>query len=291
MANYLKIARFPALLRLGVFLVSLLSIWLPIAIPIYVLVKDSNLATILTMGLLFSELVFLVRWWGIHVYKQPDLLKSYGLVGTRQNGLGVLRGFAIATLLTFSLFGCEGLLGWLTWQGTDALPRLILEGLATALGVGFAEELVFRGWLLDELERDYSLKVSLWVDAGVFGLSHFLKPLSEMLRTWPQFPGLLLLGLILVWAKRSSYGGASLRRKSRLGLPIGFHAGLIGSYYIINVGQMVRYSGSVPDWITGVDRNPLAGVMGLLFLGAIAFWMWKASRFPKSAAIPPSPGN
>jgi len=84
MGNYFKIARFPALLRLGIFLLILASIWLPIAIPIYLVVKDSNLATILTMGLLFGEFVFLVRWWGNKVYQHPHLLKSYGLLGTRQ---------------------------------------------------------------------------------------------------------------------------------------------------------------------------------------------------------------
>jgi len=67
-----------------------------------------------------------------------------------------------------------------------------------------------------------------------------LLPPAEILRTLPGFPGLLLLGLTFVWAKRS--------RRSRLGLPIGLHAGL-GGYYIINVGQLVEYSGQVPDWL------------------------------------------
>ncbi|OCR00304.1 abortive phage infection protein [Oscillatoriales cyanobacterium USR001] len=267
MANFVKIAGYPVLLRVAVFLVSLSLFWLPLAAPIYLLVKDSNLVTILTMGLLFVEFIFLVRWWGFSVYQQSDLLKSYGLIGTRQNGLDIVFGLMIGGLVTFSLFGLEGLFGWLSWQGNDALPRLILEGMATALGVGFAEELVFRGWLLNELERDYNLRVALWVNGMVFALSHFLKPLSEMLRTWPQFPGLLLLGLILVWGKRSRGGG--------LGLPIGFHAGLIWSYYIINVGNLVSYSGVVPDWITGVNRNPLAGAIGLIFLGGLALGMRK----------------
>lgn len=273
MANYVKIAGYPVLLRVAIFLLGLSLIWLPLAVPIYLLVKDSNLATILTMALLFTEFIFLVRWWGFSVYKQGNLLKSYGLIGTRQNGLDVLRGLALGALLTFSLFGFQGLFGWLTWQGNEALPRFILEGMATALGVGFAEELVFRGWLLNELERDYNLGVSLGVNGMVFALSHFLKPLSEMLRTWPQFPGLLLLGLILVWAKRLRGG---------LGLPIGFHAGLIWSYYIINVGNLVSYSGAVPDWVTGVNRNPLAGAIGLVFLGLMALGMGRFASVQKA---------
>jgi membrane protease YdiL (CAAX protease family) len=273
MANYVKIAGYPVLLRVAIFLLGLSLLWLPLATPIYLLVKDSNLATILTMALLFTEFIFLVRWWGFSVYKQGNLLKSYGLIGTRQNGLDVLRGLALGALLTFSLFGFQGLFGWLTWQGNEALPRFILEGMATALGVGFAEELVFRGWLLNELERDYNLGVALGVNGMVFALSHFLKPLSEMLRTWPQFPGLLLLGLILVWAKRLRGG---------LGLPIGFHAGLIWSYYIINVGNLVSYSGAVPDWVTGVNRNPLAGAIGLVFLGLMALGMGKFASAQKA---------
>jgi hypothetical protein len=77
----------------------------------------------------------------------------------------------------------------------------------------------------------------------------------------------LLLGLTLVWSKRT--------RSGLLGLPIGLHAGLVWGYYIINVGQLVQYSGQVSPWITGIEGDPLAGFMGLLFLSVLAFWMRK----------------
>lgn len=220
------------------------------------------------MGLLFGAFLWLIRWWGKHVYRQPQLLNYYGLKGTRQNGLDLLKGLGIGLLFVFGLFALEGLLGWLEFQTPQpGLPRLIVEGLVSALGIGFAEELVFRGWLLEELQRDYSPKTSLWSDAIIFAVSHFLKPLAEVIRTFPGFPGRLLLGWTLVWAKRSSGG--------LLGLPIGLHAGLVWGYYIINVGKLVQYSDRVSPWITGVDGDPVAGVMGLLFLGVLAVWMRK----------------
>lgn len=269
--NLVRLAQYPAPVRLGLFVLSLLSIWLPLAAPIYIFVKDSNLATILTMGLLFVEFLLLLRFWGQNVYQQSHLLRSYGLQGTRRNGLELLSGLGVGVIITFSLFWLEGLLGWLVWQSpTVVLPRLVVEGLASALGIGLAEELVFRGWLLDELERDYRPRVVLWADVLIFALLHFLKPPAEILRTLPGFPGLILFGLTLVWAKRGS--------KGRLGLSIGLHAGLVWGYYIINVGQMVQYSGRVSDWITGVDKNPLAGAMGLMFLGVLAFLMRMRSR-------------
>jgi threonine/homoserine efflux transporter RhtA len=86
----------------------------------------------------------------------------------------------------------------------------------------------------------------------------------------PQFAGLVLLGLALVWAKQSRHG--------RLGLAIGLHAGLVWGNYIINAGQLVQYSGQVPAWVTGIDKNPLAGMMGLLFLSGIALRMRQAAK-------------
>ncbi len=273
MTNLIKIASYPFFFRIPIFLVILLSIWLPFAAPIYLLVKDSNLATILTMALLFTEFLFLVRLWGKQVYGENQVLKSYGLINSRQNGFEFLVGLAIGLLLTFSLFMVQGLLGFVSWQNSDNLPRIIAEGLLSALGVGFAEELVFRGWLLDELQRDYKDRVSLWANSLLFALSHFIKPVAAMLRSWPQFPGLLLLGLILVGGKRL--------RQNRLGLAIGFHAGIVWGYYMINVGKLVRYSGAVPDWVTGVNGNPLAGAIGLLFLGTLALGIRQMSEQSK----------
>jgi hypothetical protein len=45
---------------------------------------------------------------------------------------------------------------------------------------------------------------------------------------------------------------------------------LVWGYYIINVGNLITYTKKVPEWITGIDRNPLAGVTGILLLSAIA---------------------
>lgn len=261
-----QLARSPAPIRLGLFIFTLLLLWVPLAAPLYLGIRDPNLVTILTMGLLFGEFLLLLQWWGRTVYRYPHLWSRYGLQPTRKNGLDLLKGLSLGLLFVGGLFALEGGFGWLEFQTPPGeLPRVILEGFASALGVGLAEELVFRGWLLDELQRDYSQRISLWANAVVFAALHFLKPLSEIIRTLPGFPGLVLLGLTLVWAKRS-HGG-------RLGLPIGLHAGLVWGYYIINVGQLVEYSDQVSPWITGVDGNPIAGVMGLLFLSILALWM------------------
>lgn len=256
-------------MRLGFFIFVLLLVWLPLAAPIYLfLASDPNLVTILTMGLLFVEFLFLIQFWGKKVHRETRMLSCYGLVRTRQNAIDLFNGLNVGLVLVFSLFILLQILGWSEWQKpSESLLPIVFQGLLSALGVGLAEELVFRGWLLDELERDYDSKISLWADALIFAFLHFLKPLGEIIRTFPQFPGLVLLGLNLVWAKRA--------RQNRLGLSIGLHAGLVWGYYIVRVGGLVEDSNKVPSWITGVDGNPLAGLTGLLFLLLLAFWICK----------------
>lgn len=257
------------------FLLVLALLWLPGLVTIYLVMGSTqnledpgtkNLLSILTMGLLAIEFIALLPWWGKQVYQHPNLYTRYGLVFTRQNGLLLLKGIAIGAGFAFALFVTQGLLGWLTWQ-SPRLPifQLALEGSATALGVGLAEELFFRGWMLDELERDYAPRIALIADASLYAALHFLKPIPVILASFPAFPGLYLLGTIVIIAKRQN--------SNLLGMSIGLHSGMVWAYYIVNVGNMVKYSGRVSDWITGINGNPISGLLGLIFLGVLAALM------------------
>ncbi len=237
----------------------LLLIWAPFVGLVGWFIHDANTASIATMILLYAEFIFLVRLWGRTVYDQPDLLKRYGLVRTPRNGVNLLTGLAIGLTSLLLVFAIQSVFGWLIWLSPQPfLPRMILEGALTGLGIGFAEELLFRGWLLDELQRDYSSKKAMWICAIVFALLHAPGSIA-------QVPALILLGLALVLAKRASGG--------RLGLSIGLHGGLVWGYYIVNVGQLIQYSHQVPDWLTGIGGNPLASLTGMVAIGAIALGM------------------
>ena len=283
-----RLAHYPVPIRLAVFVVSLLLVWLPVAGPIYWVVDDQNLTSILTLTLLYVEFILLARFWGRRVYQDTTILQSYGLKLSRQNGLELLGGLGIGVCSLLGMFLVEGALGWLNWRSPSVfLPQIILEGLLVSLGIGFAEELFFRGWLLHELERDYRPTTALGVASTVFALAHFIKPIAEIRRTWINFPALVLLGLALGWAKGATHAKASLdessdrarpRFQSQLGLPIGLHAGLVWGYYIINVGGLIDYSNLAPAWVTGIDSNPLAGAVGILCLSLIAVGMNLAAR-------------
>ena len=260
------IVKRPAPQRLGIFVIILAIVWFPFFLPLNFLLRDdANLRSIVTLAALYLEFLVLLRWWGRNVWQLPSAFNHYGLVWNRKNKGEFAQSLAIGLGITLALFALMVFWGWAIFQPPENLGKVIIEGLIVSIAVGFAEELLFRGWFLDELERDYPLSISLWVNALVFAAAHFIKPVAEMIRTFPQFPGLLLLGLILARSKR--------KFNNRLGGAIGLHAGLVWGYYMINVGNLVEYSDRVSPWITGVDRNPLAGLMGLCFLSILAWVM------------------
>ena len=264
--NLARLEQRPAPARIICFILCLVAVWLPVAVPVYLLIQDSNLVTILTMGMLAIAFFIFLPFWSKRVHQESKIYQHVGLEFTGKNGVELLRGLAIGLISIQLLFLIQGSLGWLEWQQpSQSVVRFILEAIPTALLTALAEELFFRGWIYDELERDYKPGVVLWAASLIFAVSHFLKPIPEVIRTSPQFFGLLLLALTCIWAKRRSRG--------RLGLSIGIHAGLIWGWYVVNVGKLIEYTGRVPVWVTGVNDNPLAGVIGLSFLLILALWM------------------
>lgn len=261
------------LVRIFAFLGGLAIIWLPLALPLYWLSKQGRLPGGDTLPLALLYVFFLLAWplWGRRVYGLKRPFQTLGLVPR----LGVVMDVVMALLLGFAGIAVLGLVeilcGWAVPQAPSAnLLSLLLTGAVTGLGVGFAEELLFRGWLLYELEQGYSPAVALWVNALVFAGVHFIKPWSAILATLPQFFGLLLLGLTLVWARRSPSQARTRERITALGFPLGLHGGLVWGYFMLSAGGLVELTQAAPAWMTGINGNPLAGVLGLVLLGGLA---------------------
>jgi uncharacterized protein len=280
-----RIASRPAPARILAFLLGVVLLWVPWVGLVHTFFRFTgdltdpgvlNILNIWVMGGVAIIFMLLLPWWNRRVYEQPWAFSALGLIPSRHNLLGFLRGWLIGLVFVLGLFALQGALGWLVWQPVGiSLPQLIGGGLLSSIGVGLAEELFFRGWLLQELETDYSLSAALVADSLVYAALHFMKPIAAMLSGLPQFPGLALLGAVLVLAKRS--------QKNLLGISIGLHAGMIGAIYLINVGQLVKYTGKVSDWITGIYGAPHAGLLGI---GALAIL---AGYFARKNAVK-SPG-
>ena len=274
------------------FLLCLLALWGPLALPLHRILggrlEQAAAATAIALVLLYALFVILVRLWGRRVHGWHRPLQHLGMAGgwtvfLRRLALGTGLGLGGVTLL----FGLELLVGWAAFQApTWSWGRLLLEATLVGLAYGVLEELLFRGWLLAELEAGSRSGTALVANAAIFALAHFIKPLPEIIRTFPQFVGLLILGLALVWARRATIRQITTRLyPTSLAYPIGLHAGLVGGYYLFNVGNLVAYTGQVPDWVTGIDGNPLAGVLGVVLLSAIALLFARQAQVKTSQSL------
>jgi MYXO-CTERM domain-containing protein len=169
----------------------------------------------------------------------------------------LLRGLIKALLLLGLVAVGLAMAGQLSWQPRLTAP-LVLNALLLALGVGFAEELLFRGWLMGELSLLLGKQRALWLQAAVFSLVHtrFNLPPLQLLGL---LAGLLLLGLALGLQRRADGG--------LLWGAIGLHGGLVGGWFLLGQG-LVEVSATAPSWLIG-PANPIGGVLGWLGLGAL----------------------
>ena len=259
-------AEAPVLLRVGVFFAVWVTIWLPIATPLAIALqwhpfKPLEIRQKLPLVASLYLLAPIVLWAAAWVQNVP--FSDYGLSGL--NDLGSLcRGLGLGTIGITVLFGVQTLLGWSELKSDwKQLGSVLLPTLFLGLWVGVTEELVFRGFLLGQLEQTYGLWSSAIVSSLIFALLHLIWEGAENI---PQLPGLWMMGMVLCLARRVDH--------NHLGLAWGLHAGWVFGMASLDSANLISYTGRASQWLTGLKEKPLAGAMGLIFLLTTAGALW-----------------
>ena len=170
---------------------------------------------------------------------------------------GLLKALLLLLFISSSLL----LLGQAQWQPLLQGP-LLLNALALLLGVGFAEELLFRGWLWGELAMQLSAGQARLAQALIFALVHPWYRQSGW-QSGGLLLGLLLLGLVLAQQRQIDDGS--------LWGAIGLHGGLVGGWFLVQKGLMV-ISPTAPGWLVGPgsgDVNPIGSALGVVILAGV----------------------
>jgi len=185
-----------------------------------------------------------------NLWKEKQAWISLGVVAPSRKDVfkALLRGFIKAVLLLLVLLIGLFFAGQIKWQ-PQISAGLLLNGIALGVGVGFAEELLFRGWLLGELEFRFASKawgksLALVLQALVFSLAHtrFNLPLASLCGL---LGGLTLLGLAL-----------GLQRRADAGLiwgAVALHGGLVGGWFVLNQGLIGQQEGNpIGSWLAWI---------------------------------------
>jgi membrane protease YdiL (CAAX protease family) len=151
-----------------------------------------------------------------------------------------------------------------TDEAISAPGGVLLAVLPLALFIGWIEELVFRGVLVNELGQALPLGVMAIAVCLIFAISHLVwdGPAGA-----PQLPGLALMGAVLLIA-RWALGGS-------LGLAWGLHAGWVFAIAAIDALALLQPGRAEPIWLVGLPDQPLTGVLplGLLLLTGVGVWL------------------
>ena len=97
--------------------------------------------------------------------KKNGLLEKYGLSGWAKNSRAMLWFIPLWIISCLNLFS--------GFSPDYPLPGLIYAAVSMAL-VGFAEELLFRGFLFKAMLKDGSVKTAIIVSSVTFGLGHIM---------------------------------------------------------------------------------------------------------------------
>ena len=227
---------------------------------------SANDLSIIGSIITFSLFLILLPSWGEIRWKTKHLWVSIGLdYKNKFRAIQIFfRGFILSffLLLIFSLF--IFLCGWVDSIGYIKVGAL-LNAILLIVGIVFAEEIVFRGWLLEEMVFLFGLRRGIIFQSALFSLAHYRSDIG-LLALIPFLTGLFLFGIVLTLRRTIDKG-------SLLGC-IGLHGGLVGIWHIFDSG-MVVFSIDTPYFLLGPSKdmiNPIGSVIGITILLIIIFF-------------------
>ena len=239
--------------------------WILASPLIFIGITKENISLIGTIITFLIFVISLPKWFEVR-WKLNNVWKLVGLKKTNRNrkpSFYFLKGLLWAISLLSAILIPIILFKDVIWLGEISIDILI-NSLLLIFGVGFAEELIFRGWLLEELKNQFGLKKALIFQSLIFSLVHigFNLPLWQMISI---LSGLFLLGIFLAFVR--------LKNNNSLWGCIGLHGGLVGGWFLVNNG-LFEISKDVPIWLVGpgnINTNPLGGFWGISLLFCLCF--------------------
>jgi len=207
-----------------------------------------------------------------HVDKKS--LMSLGLAFDATALRDLLFGFGLSGLMAGAIFGtmvAAGLVedvgiqwGEIARAAADGSPEIVAMTTGTLLLLlvptiltGWWEEIVFRGYLFQNMVEGMGLKISVLVSCLIYGLVHAANPNAGLLSS------LIIVGFGFL--RLYGYLATTLLWLS-IGMHIGwnFFQGPVFGYAASGQAQsatLFTHTASGPDWLTGGDFGPEASVI------------------------------
>lgn len=203
-------------------------------------------------------------------------------------------GIVISGILVALIYLVEWGFGWLEFQGFSwqtigwkYVGSLLVVAILVWVLVGWSEELVLRGYWLQNLRDGTNLSLGVLLSSVVFAFGHFANPNLG----WEALIGLFVAGLFFAFA---------YLRTNLLWMPIGLHIGwnfFESSVFGFPVSgldypSLISQTGQGPAILTGGNFGPEAGMIMLpaILLGIGLIYIYTRSfrqNVPMRVSQPP----
>ena len=228
-------------------------------------INSNDLSIIGTIITFFLFLIILPSWARFR-WKTNNVWLSIGL--DFENKFRALKIFSNGFLFSFSLLLSFCLFIYLSgWVDSVNYIKFgaLLNAVFLIISIVVAEEIVFRGWLIEEMVLLFGLKRGIIFQSAIFSLAHYRSDIG-LFSLIPFFIGLFLFGLVLTLRRTIDKG-------SLFGC-VGLHGGLVSIWYLFDSG-MLNFSPDVPYFLLGPSLNmvnPIGGIIGIAILFVTIFF-------------------
>ena len=249
-------------LRAGWRILAFLAIFYTIALPLIFglralldFSKNSPLVIVL-IAAAATPAVYIARRW-----IDKKTFTSLGLRTGRRSVVDAAFGFALSGLMAGSVFCAMWALGYIDSVQVGVLSGstigVLLGSLLVMALVGFWEELVFRGYILQNMAEGMGMQKAVIVSCLFYGLVHSANPNA----------GLLSTAIIVLFGYLRIYGYLST---GQLWLSIGMHTGW--NFFQATVfgfaasghaesWTLLAHEAAAADWLSGGNFGPEASVL------------------------------
>lgn len=242
--------------------------------PVLAFMQDETFISLIAVTLS----VWLARRW----YDKRSFT-SLGLENSPAASRDLLAGIVIGAALMGGVFAAEWGLGWLRLESAvqpEAQAASIGYWAAIFIMVGWYEELLARGYWLQNLRDGLGLIPAIVISSVVFGLAHAANPNAN----WVAVAVIVAAGVFFAFA---------YARSGQLWLPIGIHIGWnffegpVFGFPVsgIETARLLQHTVSGPELFTGGAFGPEAGLLGLaaLLIGTLVVELY-TQRFAEKKA-------
>lgn len=268
-------------LRAGWRILSFLAIFYALALPLMFGMREllnfskTSPLVIVLIALAATPAVYIARRW---IDK-----KNFVSLGLQWNGRAVsdlVFGFLLSGLMAAAAFTAMYAFGYIgNVQMATAgwsTAGLLLAPFLTMAVVGFWEELVFRGYILQNMAEGMGMKTAIVVSCLLYGLVHSANPNAGLLSTaiivlfgYLRIYGLLSTGQL--WLSMGMHTGWNFFQATVFGFAASGHA---------EEWTLITHDALAADWLSGGPFGPEASLLTIpvVLVALIIMRLWSRGR-------------